>query len=169
MPLSMYDASVPVYTQTLTALKGVLQKGAAHAEARKIDPTVLLNARLFPDMFHLTRQVQIATDIARGTVARLAGQEPPAWEDNEKSFDEVIARVDRTLEYLASVRPADLEGSEAREIVRPVRRQPHKFTGLAYLQKFGTPNVYFHSATAYNILRHNGVEVGKMDFLGSLD
>ena len=161
MTLSMYQASVPVFTRMLTNLKTILEKGAAHAQAKKIDEAVLLNARLYPDMFTLTRQVQLASDFARGTGARLAGMEPPAYEDNEKSFAELVARIERTVEYLRTLTAAKVDGSEGREIVRPVRGEPKKFTGSNYL--------VFHTTTAYAILRHSGVELGKLDFIGALD
>lgn len=169
MTLSMYQASVPVLIKTLTNLKGILEKGAAHAQAKKIDDAVLLNARLYPDMFTLTRQVQLASDFARGTGARLAGMEPPAYEDNEKSFAELVARVDRTVEYLRTLTAAKVDGSEGREIVRPIRGEPKKFTGVNYLVQYALPNFFFHTTTAYAILRHNGVELGKLDFIGALD
>jgi len=160
---------VPVFVKILTNLKGVLQKAAAHAQARKIDETVLVNARLYPDMLPLAKQVQLASDFARGTAARLAGAEPPSYEDNEKTLTELMARIDRTIEFLRTKKAAEIDGSEGREIVRPVRGEPHKFTGANYLLQFAQPNVYFHAAIAYGILRHNGVPLGKADFLGSLD
>jgi len=169
MTLSMYQASVPGFTRMLTNLKGILEKGAAHAQAKKIDEAVLLNARLYPDMFTLTRQVQLASDFARGTGARLAGMEPPAYEDNEKSFAELVARIDRTVEYLRTLTAAMIDGSEGREIVRPVRGEPKKFTGINYLVQYALPNFFFHATTAYAILRHSGVELGKSDFIGALD
>jgi hypothetical protein len=165
----MYQASVPVFLRTLTALDGVLAKAATHAEARKIDPAALLQARLYPDMLTFTRQVQIATDFARGTAARLAGREPPAMEDKETSFAELRTRVQRTIDYLKTMTAADIDGSEAREIVRPIRGEPRRFTGIGYLLSFALPNFFFHSTTAYAILRHNGIELGKSDFLGTLD
>jgi uncharacterized protein len=169
MTISMYQASVPVFTKGLTNLKAILEKAAAHAAARKIDETVLAGARLFPDMLPLTKQVQIASDFARGTTARLAGSEPPAMEDNEKTLADLIARVDRTLDFLKPFTAAQIDGSEARQITRPVRGQPRTFTGINYLLHYALPNFYFHSVTAYDILRHNGVEIGKLDFIGSLD
>lgn len=169
MTLSMYQASVPVFIRTLTNLKAVLQKAAAHAQARKIDESVLIGARLYPDMFPLARQVQIATDMARGGAARLGGAEPPSYEDTEKTFAELIARIDRTIEFLRAQKAAQIDGSEGREIVRPVRGEPHKFTGLNYLQQFVLPNFFFHVTTGYDILRHNGVELSKGDFIGKLD
>jgi hypothetical protein len=120
-------------------------------------------------MLPLSRQVQIATDIARGCAARLAGLEPPPYEDKEQTFDDLSARVTRTIEYMKALDSAQFEGGEAREITRPVRGEPHKFTGINYLQQFAMPNVFFHTATAYGILRHNGVALGKADYLGTLD
>jgi len=130
---------------------------------------VLLGARLYPDMFPLTRQVQVASDFARRTAARLAGREPLALEDNEKTFDELIARLDRSIEYARSIPAGEIDGSEAREIVFPVRGQPKKLTGTRYLCDFALPNFFFHVTTAYAILRHNGVEIGKADYIGALD
>jgi len=169
MAISMYQASVPVFVRMLTNLKNILGKGSAFAQSKKIEESVLLNARLFPDMFPLTRQVHIATDFARGTGARLAGSEPPTYEDTEKTFAELISRVDRTIEYLGTLKPGQIDGSEEREIVRPIRGEPKKFSGINYLLQFALPNFYFHMTAAYAILRHNGVELGKADFIGSLD
>ena len=169
MTISMYKASVPVFVKGLTNLKALLEKAAAHAQAKKIDETVFAGARLYPDMLPLTGQVQIATDFARGTTARLAGVEMPKWDDNEKTLAELIARVDKTLEYVKPFTAAQIDGSEGKEITRTLRGQPRTFTGLNYLLQFALPNFYFHSTTAYALLRHNGVEIGKMDFLGNLD
>lgn len=169
MSVSMYDVSVPAFARGLSSLKTILAKGAAHAAAKKIDEGVLLNARLFPDMFPLTRQVYIATDFARGTVARLAGSEPPKWEDRETTFADLIARVDRAIDAVKSFTPAQIEGSEARPVTRPVRGEPKTFTGINYLLQYSLPNFYFHVATAYGILRSNGVELAKGDFIGALD
>ncbi len=169
MTLSMYQASVPVFLRMLTNLKGILQKAAAHAQARKIDEAVLVGSRLYPDMLPLSRQIQIASDFARGTAARLAGGEPPSYEDNEKTFAELTARIDRTLDYLRTKKAAEIDGSESREIVRPVRGEPHKFTGINYLMQYALPNFFFHTTTAYAILRHNGLELGKSDYIGKLD
>jgi hypothetical protein len=168
MTISMYQASVPVFSRGLGNLGAILAKAAAHATATKIEDSVFLNARLFPDMFPLARQIHIATDFARGTTARLAGAEPPKWEDNEATFAELIARVDRAVEAVNSFTAAQIDGSENRSITRPVRGQPTTFTGINYLLQFSLPNFYFHSATAYAILRSNGVEVGKTDFIGPL-
>lgn len=164
----MHATSVPVFVKSLTALSGVLDKAAAHAEARKINPGVLLGARLYPDMFPLTRQVQIACDFAKGAVARLAGQEVPAWEDNEASFDELKARIARTIDYVQGVPESAFAGSEARTVEVKGRDRTLSFTGLVYLAHFVLPNFFFHAATAYDILRHNGVELGKKDFIGPL-
>jgi hypothetical protein len=169
MSLSMHQASVVAFTKSLLNLKGVLQKAKAHALEHKVEESVYVNARLFPDMLPLSSQVQIATDIARSTTSRLAGVEPPSYEDNEKTFDDLAARIQRTVDYMAGLDAGAFENAAAREITRPVRGQPHTFTGVNYLQQFGVPNVYFHAATAYGILRHNGVPLGKADFLGKLD
>jgi hypothetical protein len=165
----MYQASVPVFVKMLTNLKGVLQKAAAHAQARKIDEAVLVNARLYPDMLPLSKQIQIASDFARGTAARLAGAEPPSYEDNEKTLAELMARIDRTIEFLRTKKAGEVDGSEGREIMRPVRGEPHKFSGVNYLLQYALPNFFFHATTAYAILRHNGVEVGKQDYIGKMD
>ena len=169
MTVSMYQASVPVFARGLSSLKTILAKGAAHAAAKKIDESVFINARLYPDMLPFARQVHIATDFARGTVARLSGAEPPKWEDNETTFAELIARVERTIEAVNSFNAAQVDGSEARPVTRQVRGEPKTFTGLNYLLQYSMPNFYFHTTTAYAILRSNGVEVGKGDFIGKLD
>lgn len=169
MTLSMYQASVPLLIKMLNSLKAIVQKAAAHAQAKKIDESALLNARLFPDMFVLTRQIQIACDAARGAGARLAGVEPPAYEETEQSFAELVSRIDRSIEYLRTLTPKQIDGSETREIVRPVRGEPKKFTGESYLLQLALPNFFFHVTTAYAILRHNGIDIGKNDYLGALD
>lgn len=166
MKLSMYQASIPVFIRTLGNLSGILAKGAAHAEAKKIDPLVLVNGRLFPDMFPLSRQVQIASDTAKGAAARLAGMEPPSYEDNEKTFPELIARLDKTVEFLRTFKPEQIDGSEARTINIKVAGQPMTLQGMTFLLQRALPNLFFHTTTAYAILRHNGVEVGKKDYLG---
>jgi hypothetical protein len=168
MPLSIYQASVPVFVRTLTNLRNVLAKGAAHAQAKKFDETGFMQARLAPDMFPFTSQVHIATDMARAGAARLAGGEPPKYEDTEKTFAELIARVEKTIAYIQSLPESQFDGAEARTITRPVRGQPHAFTGVDYLQQFILPNLYFHTTAAYALLRHNGVEIGKADFIGAL-
>jgi hypothetical protein len=164
----MYVASVPPIIRSLTNLRTILEKAAAHAEAKKIDPSVLINARLYPDMFPLSRQVQIATDVAKGAVSRLAGLDPPKYEDNESTFPDLLARLDKTLALLESCKPEQLDGSEDKIIALPMHDKTITFKGLSYLYDFVLPNVYFHVTTVYAILRHNGVEIGKQDFLGKI-
>jgi hypothetical protein len=166
MTLSMFQASVPALLQGLASLSGVLDKAEAHAAARKIDPAALLGARLFPDMFPLSRQVQLVSDFAKGTAARLAGIEIPKYEDTETSFEALKARLARTAEFVRSIAPGQIDGSEDREITIPIAGQPTTFKGQRYLVHFTLPNFYFHLTTAYAILRHNGVELGKRDFIG---
>lgn len=166
MQISMYQASVPRFIHMLGNLAAILEKAAAHAEAKKIDPAVLVNARLFPDMFPLARQVQIATDGAKGCAARLAGLEPPRYEDNEASLPELSARLRKTIDYLASFKPEHIDGSEERIVTMKFRDGTKTFVGLPYLLDYVLPNFYFHVTTAYAILRHNGVELGKQDYLG---
>ncbi len=167
MAISMYQASVPTFIRILTNLSGVLDKGAAYAEARKIDPVVLVNSRLFPDMFPLARQVMIATDNAKGGASRLAGLEPPKYEDTESTFPELKARLDKTIAFLKTFTPDQIDGSEERTITLKLGKETMTFQGMPYLFNRVLPNIYFHSVTAYNILRHNGVDVGKKDYLGS--
>ncbi|MGH8176181.1 MAG: DUF1993 domain-containing protein [Steroidobacter sp.] len=166
MTLSMYQASVPAFVRALNNLAGILEKGATYAKSRKIEETVLLNSRLYPDMFPLVRQVQIATDTARTGAARLAGAEFPAYEDNEATFAELAARIRNTVAYLETLQPAQIDGSEDRTISWQSRSSTKSMQGLPYLVNHLLPNVHFHVTTAYNILRHNGVEIGKKDFLG---
>jgi len=166
MSISMYQVSVPVFVRALGNLRAILEKGAAHAEAKKFKPEVLLNSRLSPDMFPLIRQVQIASDQAKGSSARLAGVEVPKFEDNEATFEDLYARIDKTLAFLKTLKPEQIDGSEGRDITLPSPRGPMEFKGQPYLLFFVHPNLYFHCTTAYAILRHNGVEVGKMDFVG---
>ena len=168
MPLSMYQASVPVFLQGLRNLSGILDKAAAQAAERKIDPSVLLNDRLAPDMFPLTRQVQIASDHAKGATARLAGAEVPRFEDVEKTFEELQQRLSRVSAFVAEFDAARIDGSEEREISLPIGGQSRTFKGQAYLLHFALPNFYFHTTTAYAILRHNGIAIGKRDFIGSV-
>lgn len=168
MTLSMYDATVPPVARALTNLASLLEKAAAHCEARKIDPSVLVNSRLFPDMFPLSRQVQIASDIAKFGAARLAGVEAPKFEDTETSFLELIARLHRTREFLDTLTPDQFVGSEERSVTWQTRHGARTMQGMPYLTTFVLPNVYFHATTTYALLRHNGVEVGKQDFLGPL-
>jgi uncharacterized protein len=163
---SMYQISVPPLVRVLTNLSGILAKGAAHAEAKGIDPTVLINSRLYPDMFPLSKQVQIASDVARRGIARLASMEAPPMKDNEVTFDDLIARSSRTIDYLKTFSPEQINGTEEKTILLPMGKDTLTFEGLPYLNGFIMPNVYFHVTTPYNILRHCGVEVGKLDFLG---
>ena len=166
MTISMYQASVPVFIRTLNNLVGILEKGAKYAETKKIDPSVLVNSRLSPDMFPLFRQVQIASDIAKRGVAQLAGVEAPKFEDNETTFPELIDRIQKTISYLDTFKPAQIDDSEERKITLQMRENTQSFQGMPFLLYFVLPNVYFHVTTAYDILRHCGVEVGKQDFLG---
>jgi hypothetical protein len=168
MSITMFQASVPPIRHALINLAGILQKGAAYAEARKIDPSVLVNARLFPDMFPLSRQIQIASDVGKGAVARLAGMEPPKFDDTETTFPQLVARLERTITFVDTCSPEQIDGSEERKITIQAGVQTLNFTGLGYLTRFVLPNLYFHSTTAYAILRHNGVELGKLDYLGEI-
>jgi hypothetical protein len=166
MTISLYQTSVPVIQKSLTALKGVLAKGAAHAEAKKIDESVFLSSRLSPDMFPLTRQVQIAADFGKGPVARLAGVEVPKYDDTEATFAELAARIDKTLAFVGTFTAAQIDGQEDRDILLTIAGNPVTFKGQPYLLHFAMPNLYFHMSMAYAILRHNGVDVGKRDFIG---
>ncbi|MGE3623101.1 MAG: DUF1993 family protein [Bdellovibrionales bacterium] len=166
MSLSMYQTSIPVFVRYLGNLSRILDKGFAHAEAKKIDPSVFVNARLAPDMFPLSRQVQIATDGVKGCAARLAGIEIPSYPDTETTFPELQARIARTLSFIESVKPDRIDGSEDKPIHLKVGPRELSFTGQPYLLNFVLPNLFFHITAAYAILRHNGVDLGKMDFLG---
>jgi len=166
MAISMHQAGVVTVTRALNNLIGVLEKGAAHAEAKKIDPAVLVASRLYPDMFALAKQVQVACDIAKGGLARLAQVEPPKFEDSETTFPELVERVRKTVAYLETLEPGQMEGSETRTVTWTAQGKENSLPGLQYLFNRVLPNVFFHAATAYNILRHNGVEIGKQDFLG---
>ena len=168
MTSAMYTHSVPVFKQMLTALKTILAQASAHATDKAIEPDALLQARLAPDMFALLKQVQIAADFARGISARLAGVEVPKWEGNEKSFADLDALLAQTLAFLDSVNAAQFEGTEAAEIVlRPGTPKEKKLTGQVYLANYGLPQFFFHVTTAYDILRHNGLPIGKRDFMGA--
>jgi hypothetical protein len=162
----MYQASVPPIIRALNNLADILDKAAAQAEAKKIEPAVYVQSRLFPDMFPLAKQVQIATDISKGGAARLAQVEPPAFEDNEATFAELIARLRKTVAFLETLKPEQIDGSEDRTVTWKTRTSEKSMQGLPYLFNHVLPNVFFHVTTAYNILRHNGVEIGKQDFLG---
>ena len=167
MKVSMHALSVELFTNALGNLALILDKAAANAAQRKFDPAVLLAARLAPDMLPFTRQIQIAGDIAKNSVARLAAQEPPRFEDNETTIEQLRARIARTIDFLKSVPASALEGSETRDIKVPAGERTLEFKGLDYLQRWAIPNVFFHVVTAYDILRHNGVELGKRDFLNA--
>lgn len=168
MTISLYAASVPVFQQLLNSLDAVLSKAEEHAAAKGFDAEILLNSRLAPDMFPLVRQVQIAGDFARGVCARLAGADLPKIEDNHQTFADLHALIAQTLTFIGSFKAADIDGQEDREIItRPGTPKEKRFTGQAYLLTYGLPQFFFHVTTAYAILRHNGVEVGKRDFMGA--
>lgn len=167
MSLTMYQASIPAFVRMLGNLSAILDKAAAHAEAKKITPAIFINARLAPDMFPLSRQVQIATDIVKGCAARLAGIEVPSYEDNEATFEELQARVAKTAAFLKSIRAEQIDGSEERDITVKFGSREFNFLGQAYLVDFVIPNFHFHLTSTYGILRHNGVDIGKMDYIGS--
>lgn len=168
MSISMYDFSIPVLTHGLTNLSAILDKAAAHAAAKKFDCAVLAQARLFPDMYPLTRQVQIACDTAKGAAGRLAGIEVPKHEDNEVTFADLKARIAKTLDFVKSVNAAQLKDAETRAVELKFPNGSWKFTGLAYLNDFVMPNFYFHVSMVYALLRKSGVEIGKGDFLGAI-
>jgi uncharacterized protein len=167
MTTSMFQASVPVFIRALNNLAGILEKGLAYAQARKIDETVLLNSRLYPDMFPLVRQVQIATDTARSGAGRLAGVEFPVYADSELTFAELALRIRNTVKYLETLQSAQIDGGEDKTISWQSRSSTKSMQGQPYLFDHLLPNVFFHVTTAYAILRHNGVELGKKDFLGT--
>jgi uncharacterized protein len=167
MKISMHALSIDIFTHVLGNLSAILEKGAALAAAKKFDPSVLVASRLAPDMLPLARQVQIACDIAKSGAARLAGVEAPRFEDNEKTIEELRTRIARTIDYLKTIPASAFEGAEERDIKVPAGERTLEFKGLAFLQRWALPNVFFHVTTAYNILRHNGVEIGKRDYLGS--
>ena len=168
MTFSMYQVAVPPFLQTLGALSAVLAKAEAHAGAKKFDPALLLASRLAPDMFPMSRQVQIACDFAKSTVARLAGVAVASFADEEKCLADLRARIDKTLDYVRSFKPSQIDGSEERDVTITLAGKPVTFKGQPYLVHFVLPNFYFHATVAYAILRHNGVELGKRDFLGSV-
>ncbi|MES2299057.1 MAG: DUF1993 domain-containing protein [Pseudomonadota bacterium] len=167
MQFSMYSASVPVFRQILASLSAIIDKAEAHAIEKKIDPAALLQARLFPDMFPFTRQIQIAADFAKGASARLAGVEVPKYEDNEQSFGDLKARIAKTIAFIDSLPQGAIEDSAGRDITTSSGPNAKQFKGQVYLAHYALPHFYFHATTAYNLLRHNGVEVGKKDFIGS--
>jgi hypothetical protein len=168
MALSLYDVSIPVFVRGLTNLSTLLDKAAAHAEGKKFEPSVLAQARLYPDMFPLSRQVQIACDTAKGAAGRLAGIDIPKHEDTETTLAELKQRIAKTVDFIQSVKPSQLEGAESRPIEIKTPNRTLSFTGLSYLNHFVLPNFYFHESISYAILRHNGIEVGKGDYLGAI-
>lgn len=168
MTLSMYQASVPALIHGLENLKNILAKAAAHAEAKRIDPGVLLNARLFPDMFPLSRQVQITSDVTKYGIARLASMEVPSYPDTETTFPELLARVQKTIDFVKTASAAQIDGTEGKDITLTIGGKDMKFTGQNYLFQFVLPNFYFHISIAYGILRECGLELGKSDYLGKI-
>jgi hypothetical protein len=168
MALSMYQASVPVFVKTLGNLAAILEKAASFAAAKKVDQSVLLGYRLAPDMLNLARQVQIATDHAKGAPARLAGMEPPSFENTEASFAELKTRIDKVIAFLDTLKPAQVDGSEEREVTLKMGGNTLTYKGQPYLLYFALPNFFFHVTTAYSILRHCGVELGKKDYIGEV-
>ena len=168
MAISMHQACVPTISRALTNLIGVLEKAAQSCEARKIDPAVLVGARLAPDMFPLSKQVQIASDTAKAACSRLAQAEIPSYEDNEKTFPELVARLRKTIALIEALPAAKFEGSEDRTVTWKAGENTRSMQGMAYLFNHALPNVFFHCTAAYAILRHNGVDIGKRDYLGKL-
>ena len=167
MSFTIYQASVPYLLRTLGALSKILDKAAAHCEARKIDPSVLVNYRLAADMHPLSRQIQIATDQVKGGLGRLAGVEIPSWADTETTFDQLQARIKKAQDFMATIKPEQIDGTEDKKIVLKIGPQEMPFRGQDFLINFSLPNFYFHVTTAFAILRHNGVEIGKRDFMGA--
>lgn len=165
----MYQASVPAFIKGLDNLSSILSKAEAYAESKKIDPLVLTGARLAPDMYPLSRQIQIATDMAKGCAARLAGAEVPSYADTETTFPELKARIAKTVDFLKTFKPVQIDGSEERTVVLKLRGKDVTFKGQPYLLEFVLPNIYFHLTTAYAILRHNGLDIGKADFIGGFE
>jgi uncharacterized protein len=168
MSVSLYDVSIPIFTLSLTNLAAILDKASSHAESKKVDPKVLPATRLIADMLPLSSQVQIACDSAKGAAARLAGVEVPKHPDTEVTLDELKARVAKTLDFIKTIKPEQLQGAETREIVLQFPQSTLKFTGINYLTNFVLPNFFFHVTTAYALLRKNGVDLGKRDFLGPI-
>jgi hypothetical protein len=164
----MFDSSIPVFTQFLKALSSVLKKAEAYCEAKKIEPEALLTARLFPDMFPLKRQVQLACDFAKGPAARLAGVSVPSFPDEEKTFSELQSRIDKTLDFIGTLKKEQFADAATRTITLKIGGQDMSFPGTTYLHHFALGNFYFHLTTAYDILRHNGLEIGKRDFMGGI-
>jgi hypothetical protein len=168
MTISMYNASIPVMIKMLGNLEAILDKAIAHAAARKIDDAAFVQARLFPDMFTFARQIRVATDMSKGAGARLAGIDIPKFDDNEKTLPELKARLRKAVDFLKTLTPAQFDGSEERAITLTVGSNTFHFKGLDYLQHWALPHFYFHVTTAYNLLRHGGIEIGKMDYIGKV-
>ncbi len=168
MTISMYKSSIPVFIRNLENLSNLLKKASEHAKNKKIDESIFINARLFPDMLPLSRQVQIASDAVKGAAARLAGVEVPSFPDTETTFAELQERIAKTIKFAESFKPEQIDGNESKAIVLKVGGNDLKFDGESYLLNFVLPNLYFHTSVAYSILRLNGVEIGKMDFLGKI-
>ena len=166
MKISMHAMTHDVFKKSLVQLLHVMEKGVANAKARNFDPNVLASSRLAPDMFTFAKQIQLTSDFAKNSMARLAGIEAPKYEDTETTMDELVARVKKTIDYIDTIPASALEGSETRDIKIPLRDRTVEFKGLPYLQYWAIPNFFFHFVTAYNLLRHNGVDIGKRDFLG---
>ena len=167
MIISMYQASVPRFVNILGNLSNILDKAQVHVDAKKLDAATLTTYRLFPDMLPMTTQVQIACDTAKGVVARLAGVEIPVYEDNEKTLADLKARIAKTIAFIQTVTPGQIDGTEDKEIVIKRPDKETRYTGMQFLLGHALPNFYFHVTTTYNILRHNGVEIGKRDYLGN--
>lgn len=168
MSVSLYEASIPAFLLSLGNLQKILEKAVAHAEARKFDPNVFASMRLYPDMLPLARQIQIASDAAKGAAARLTGTEPPKFEDNETTLADLIARVAKTIDYLQGFKPEQFTGAEERAVAIKTSRNQFNFKGLDFLRHWAVPNFYFHVTTSYALLRHGGVDIGKADFLGQV-
>jgi hypothetical protein len=167
MTFSMYSASAPVFKQVLNSLSAIIDKAEAHAVEKKIEPAALLQARLFPDMFAFVRQVQVAADFAKGACARLAGVDVPKYDDNEQSFADLKARIAKTVAFIDSVPQDGIEASAQRDITTGTGEKAKQWKGQTYLMHYALPHFFFHATTAYDILRHNGIEIGKKDFIGS--
>lgn len=168
MSISIYDQSIARMTHMLKNLDKIVSKAETYAEEKGIEPSALLHARLFPNMRDFVFQVQVVTDISKGCAARLSGADVPKWDDNEDSFEDVHARIQKALDFMASVKPEQFEGSETKELELKLGSHTVKFTGQSYLLGFVLPNFYFHMSTAYNLMRHNGLDLGKRDFLGEI-
>jgi len=167
MSLSMHSCSIPYFVRALNNLSAILKKGAAHAQEHELDPSIFVTSRLFPDMFPLSRQVQIACDVSKGAAARISGIEAPSHEDNESSFEELLERISKTIEFLESVPAEKINGTEEKHIKMQAGSFEVDFTGATFLSMWALPNLYFHVTTTYNILRHNGVILGKLDYVGA--